>query len=297
MPTISHPLTNFASLLFAFILLAPVDARVIGEDEREPPSDSDIALIRALGLVSCASVADGRRRRSAGTATLVGNSSTVLTAAHIFIDEARGDSEQFRFDPISDCVFRQFGEASEVTFETGFTHTHMGPFWFNAGAPNQDWAVLRTSERLPESAIPLQIALDDNAIDDLSGLQIRMLAFHIDLPNARRFPMVSAGELFGIDYGGYHRLAHTADSGRMSSGAALIYQTDSGQDIVVGINRSSANLQEFNLAVPVSAELEEAVRSLAFGQVPSRRQRLAFDTTSLRTMRTARRRGTEFSVR
>jgi hypothetical protein len=81
--------------------------------------------------------------------------------------------------------------------------------------------------------------------------------------------------LFGIDYRGFPRLAHTADMGRMSSGAAIVHRSAAGEHVVVGVNRSAARLGDFNLAVPLSHELEEALRSFAHGFVPDFRQRLA----------------------
>jgi hypothetical protein len=87
--------------------------------------------------------------------------------------------------------------------------------------------------------------------------------------------MLSEGRLLDVDYGGFPRLAHTADMERMSSGAAIVYRTRDGANIVVAINRSAANLADFNLAVPLSFELLEALRSFAYGQVPLRRQWLA----------------------
>jgi hypothetical protein len=61
----------------------------------------------------------------------------------------------------------------------------------------------------------------------------------------------------------------------MSSGAAIVHRTSSGKNVVVGVNRSSANLGDFNLAVPISVELAEVLNSYAQGQAPILRQRLA----------------------
>jgi len=87
--------------------------------------------------------------------------------------------------------------------------------------------------------------------------------------------MLSEGAMFGINYAGFDRLAHTADTGRMSSGAAIVHRTASGQHVVIGVNRSGANFGDFNLAVPLTAELQEALRSFDFGQVPEFGIRLA----------------------
>ena len=264
------------ALLCALLFIAtPTLARVIGDDGRRPPDASDGDVLRALGLVFCNSMIDGRPRRSAGTATLVGSNTTVLTAAHVFTDEAGRNGPFVRFDPVKDCVFRQFDANSEPIVELAFVQVEMGAYWDNAARPNQDWAVLRLANPPPSAAFALPLALANNAIDDLDGLAIKMLAYHIDVEGGRRSPLRSDGELFGIDYGGFYRLAHTADSGRMSSGAAIIHTTRDGEDIVVGVNRSSANLRDFNLAVPLSVELAEILKSFAFGEVPTRRQRIA----------------------
>lgn len=64
----------------------------------------------------------------------------------------------------------------------------------------------------------------------------------------------------------------------MSSGAAIVHQTGFGEYVVVGINRSSAILGEFNFAVPLTIQLEMVLRSYAWGEVPVPRQRLAAET-------------------
>jgi hypothetical protein len=87
-------------------------------------------------------------------------------------------------------------------------------------------------------------------------------------------PLLSEGRLLDVDYGGFPRLAHTADMERMSSGAAIVHTTPDGTNVVVGINRSAANLADYNLAVPLSYELLETLQSFAHGQVPVWQQSL-----------------------
>jgi hypothetical protein len=106
-------------------------------------------------------------------------------------------------------------------------------------------------------------------------LPIAIAAFHADLDYARRRPVLSEGMLFAVDYAGFLRLAHTADIGRMSSGAAIVYRTPGGRGIVVGVQRSAASFGEFNLGVPVSARLFDTLRSLAWGGVPGSGTELA----------------------
>jgi hypothetical protein len=262
--------------ILSTILLATVAvARVIGEDGRQAPDEDDAEYLSALGLIVCTSVIDGLRRRSAGTGTIVGSRGTILTSAHVLTDDAAPGEQTFKFDIASDCRFRQYDADGDVSVDVGFNQAAMGEFWRNTGSPNHDWAVLRTAAPLPESSTPLSFAASGHAIEDLSGLSIRVLAFHADLRANRRTPRLSEGELFGIDYGGFRRLAHTADTGRMSSGAAIVHRTSSGKNVVVGVNRSSANLGDFNLAVPISVELAEVLNSYARGQAPILRQRLA----------------------
>jgi V8-like Glu-specific endopeptidase len=258
----------------SLLLTTAVTARVIGEDERRAPNEAESDLASALGLVVCNAVVDNQRRRSFGTGTIVGSRSTVLTSAHVLTDD-RATGEAFKFDAASDCVFRQYDAFGNVSAEVEFTLAEIGAFWNNSGAPNQDWAVLRTAAPLPESSTALPFATNGYAIEELAGLSIRILAFHADIRNARRTPRLSEGTLFGIDYAGYRRLAHTADTGRMSSGAAIVHRMRDGQNIVVGVNRSSANLGDFNLAVPMSGELAETLKGFAYGQVPIGGQRFA----------------------
>lgn len=274
MTALRHPVVCLILSGMAF-LAADAYASVIGRDERRAPDAVDAELASAVGLVSCTREFEGRRRRSAGTATLVGNRSTLLTAAHVFEDEAGRSGPHVLFDPVADCSFRQFDLSGAVAYEVEILHAAMGEFRHNAGAPNEDWAILRTASPLPRSAAVIPFAAGNAGLNDLDGLPIRMVAFHVDADGFRRTPLVSQGELFRIDYGGFTRLAHTADTGRMSSGAAMIHRTDAGHDVVVGVNRSSANFGDFNLAVPLTRELTEALRSFAHGQVPQRQQRLA----------------------
>ena len=250
-------------------------AGVIGDDDRRAPGADEIELVRSLGHVFCTKRIDGRSRRSAGTATVVGSPNTILTAAHIFTDRAGPRGPEVSFDPVADCVFRQFDVDGNVSVEVGFLYSDMGDFRRSPGRPNQDWAVLRTSEPLPDSTRALSVANSVSEFDQLIGLSIKILAFHADIEAARRTPLLSEGRLLSVDYGGYRRLAHTADMGRMSSGAAIVHRTTGGEYVVVGVNRSSANLGEFNLAVPLSVELDEILRSYAWGQIPQRNQRLA----------------------
>ena len=253
-------------------------ARVIGEDTRRQPGADEAALLDTIGLVFCSREVDGRRRVGAGTGTIVGSRSTVLTAAHVFTDQAGRQGPRVDFDPVSDCTFRQYDTFGELIVETGFINFEIGAYRRRAGLPNQDWAVLRTGNPLPNAALPF--ADQGSAIDRLSGLPVKILAFHADLRRDRReagrMPLVSEGEVFEVVYGGYTRLAHTADMERMSSGAALVYRTDDGQHVVVGINRSAANLEEFNLAVPLTSELRQVLRSFAFGLAPDYRLRVAY---------------------
>jgi len=257
------------------LLSASAPAGVIGADDRRMPAGEEVELVQALGHVVCSKVVDGVRRRSAGTGTVVGSRSTILTAAHVFTDEAGRRGPEFRFDAVSDCVFRQYDVHSEVSMEVTFALAEMGSFRENPLAPDQDWAVLRTAQPVPGAARALPFANATSEFETLSGLAIKILAFHADTGAYRRIPLLSEGELLSVRYGGDRRLAHTADMGRMSSGAAIVHRIESGEYIVVGINRSSANLGEFNLAVPLSFELEAALRSYAFGQVPMLWQRVA----------------------
>jgi V8-like Glu-specific endopeptidase len=250
-------------------------ASVIGEDGRRKPGPDEADVLSASGLIVCSRVVDGRRRRSAGTGTVVGSRRTVLTAAHVFTDDAQRRGPPVAFEATADCVFRQYDRSGEVSVEVRFSHAEMGAFRYDAGAPNQDWAVLRTIEPLPATTTALPFATNGQDIESLSGLTMEIVAFHADVEDARRFPMLSEGALRAVTYGGFARLAHTADTGRMSSGAAIVHRTQTGLGVVVGINRSSANFGDFNLAVPLSQELQETLRSFAYGQVPARRQRLA----------------------
>lgn len=258
----------------SMMLQAPgVQAGVIGHDDRRAPADNEIGLLRALGLVYCTKVVDGERRRSAGTATIVGGRSTILTAAHIFTDRPDSRGRQVRFDALADCSFRQYDALGSLVAEVPFDSADIGAFHSDPGAPNGDWAVLRTARLLPASAIALPFASE--AAADLTGLSVRIIAFHTDVEGARRIPMVSEGEMLSVRYGGFDRLAHTADTGRMSSGAALIHRTQSGEYVVVGVNRSTAKFGLFNLAVPLTPELDSIIRSHAWGQVPAGDQRVA----------------------
>lgn len=262
-------------LVAGVLLTAGANASVIGEDNRRAPATEDSHLESAVGLIFCTRSFDSGRRRSAGTATIVGNRSTLLTAAHVFEDEAGRQGPRVLFDPVQDCVFRQYDSSGETRFEVEIRRAEMGEFRHNAGAPNQDWAILETAQPLPAPATVIPFASRTTDPSDLAGLSMRMIAFHADVDRARRMPLLSEGALFRIDYGGFTRLAHTADTGRMSSGAAIVHRTPDGQNVVVGVNRSSANFGDFNLAVPLTTELTEALRSFVHGQVPVREHRLA----------------------
>jgi hypothetical protein len=269
------------ALLTALLgLAAPAGAQVlvrtnvIGDDERRTGADGDRDLIAAVGLVVCQR-GDDRWSSSRGTGTVVGNRSTVLTAAHVLATNPARSQTRIDFEP-ADCVFRQYDALGNELVEVGFDRAEIGAFRRNVGLPNEDWAVLRTAAPLPESTTPLAFA--EIALEALAGnarLPIEIAAFHADRDDARRVPMLSEGLLFAIDYAGFQRLAHTADVGRMSSGAAIVRRTSDGRGIVVGLQRSGANFGEFNLGVPVSKELFETLRNFTYGDLPGPRAQLA----------------------
>ena len=260
---------------FAPALFGAAFAGVIGTDDRRAPGDDEVLLVRALGHVVCGRVVDGVRRRSAGTGTIVGSASTILTASHIFTDDAGRRGSAVRFDPVRDCTFRQYDDSGEVTDEVAFIRADLGEDYGNPGAPDDDWAVLKTVRPISGGPVALPFANGSGLSAELAGMRVSILAYHADVRAARRVPLLSEGELKVVNYGGDRRLAHTADMGRMSSGAAIVHRVDDGTFVVVGVNRSSANLGDFNLAVPLTPQLEATLRSHAFGQVPDARQRFA----------------------
>lgn len=212
---------------------------------------------------------------SRGTGTVVGNRSTVLTAAHVLATNPSRAGTSIRFDA-GDCSFRQYDAAGRELVEVRFVRAEFGAFRQNAGLPNEDWAVLRTEQPLPESSLPLAFAeIDVDRLEDYGRLPIAIAAFHADVDFARRVPLLSDGLLFAVEYAGLRRLAHTADIGRMSSGAAIVFRTADGRGIVVGLQRSAANFGEFNLGVPVSAALFAALRNFTWSARPGSAAHLA----------------------
>jgi len=173
------------SLLLTAVLGTPAAAGVIGEDGRRAPGAEDHLLVEALGLIYCAKVVDGRYRRSAGTASIVGNRSTILTAAHVFADDSGRRGPAVRFDAIADCVFRQYDSQGNVTAEVAFQSADMGEYRRNPAAPDQDWAVLRTTAPLPGAHRPLPFANGGEDIFATASLSIRIVAFHADIRAAR----------------------------------------------------------------------------------------------------------------
>lgn len=267
------------SCLTVVVAQSHLMAGVIGPDDRRPPAADETTLLQSLVQVFCAKLIGGIYYRSASTATVVGNRNTILTVAHAFTDRPRSDDPQsvslVHFDPVDDCRFRQFDANGSITFEAAFQSVEMGAFRNDPGTPNDDWAVLKTAQPLPENAVALAFANGSGEPGSFSGLPIKILAFHADLEHARRVPLLSEGKLLSVEYAGHTRLAHTADIGRMSSGAAIVHRTRSGEYIVVGVNRSSANLGEFNLAVPMSGALQRVLNNHARGHVPAHDQRIA----------------------
>jgi len=242
---------------------------VIGDDGRRMAAAGDGAIVTAAGIVDCRRWRDGRPvSGSRGSGTVVGNRSTVLTAAHVMASNPARSRVQVEFEA-ADCVFRQYDAAGAEIVEVRFVRAEFGAFRRHKGLPNEDWAVLRTAEPLPESTTPLAFAeIDLDAIDRDAPLPIVIAAFHADVVDMRRMPLVSEGQLFAVNYAGFSRLAHTADAGRMSSGAAIVHRTADGRNIVVGLQRSGANFGEFNLGVPVQTALFETLRSFVWGDLP-----------------------------
>jgi len=252
-------------------------ANVIGRDERRPADAGDMALLRAVGIVVCARSNDSRPAASRATGSLVGDRRTVLTAAHVFADESLRSGRSVRFDPVDDCSFRQYDSDGEMVSETRFVSAVFGAYRHDSGRPTEDWAVLRTAATLPESSLPLRFA--GLSVDDLppdNPVSIAVLAFHADRRTRRRAPLLSEGELFAVDYAGFRRLAHTADMGRMSSGAAIVHRFPDGQVVAIGVHRSAATHGDYNLAVPIAGELEAALSAATSGDYVDAGERLAF---------------------
>lgn len=270
----------------AFALLLPlagpafpqvlIRTNVIGDDGRHAAAAGDAELITAVGIIDCRRWENGRPiSGSRGSGAVVGNRSTVVTAAHVMASNPARSRVQVEFEA-EDCVFRQYDAGGAEIVEVRFVRAEFGAFRRNKGLPNEDWAVLRTAEPLPESTTPLgfaEIDLDGLARD--ARLPIVIAAFHADVVEMRRVPLVSEGQLFAVDYAGFSRLAHTADAGRMSSGAAIVHRTADGRSLVVGLQRSAANFGEFNLGVPVQTALFETLRSFVWGDLPGSGQQLA----------------------
>ena len=253
-----------------------IRTNVIGDDGRRAAADGDADLITSVGIVDCRRWENGRPiSGSRGSGAVVGNRSTVLTAAHVLASNPERSRVQVEFEA-EDCVFRQYDAVGAETVEVRFVRAEFGAFRRNKSLPNEDWAVLRTAEPLPASATPLGFAeIDLDLLGREARLPIVIAAFHADVVERRRVPLVSEGQLFAVDYAGFSRLAHTADSGRMSSGAAIVHRTADGRSIVVGLQRSAANFGEFNLGVPVQTALYETLRSVVWGALPGSRGQLA----------------------
>lgn len=253
-----------------------IRANVIGDDGRRTAADGDAELINAVGIVECRRGADGRRgSASRGSGTVVGNRSTVLTAAHVMSSNPARSPTPVAFEA-EDCVFRQYDAAGNEQVEIGFVRVEFGAYRHNKGLPNEDWAVLRTAAPLPESTTPLAFAeIDLDGMAREARLPIVIAAFHADVLAMRRVPLVAEGQLFAVDYAAFSRLAHTADAGRMSSGGAIVHRTAGGRSVVVGLHRSAANFGEFNLGVPVQAALFETLRRFAWDDVAVRPGQLA----------------------
>jgi len=249
---------------------------VIGDDGRRMAGDGDAELISSVGIVDCRRWEDGRPSSgSRGSGTVVGNRSTVLTAAHVLASNPARSRVQVEFEA-EDCVFRQYDAGGAEIVEVRFSRAEFGAFRRNKGLPNEDWVVLKTAEPLPEATTPLAFAeIDLEALANDARLPIVVAAFHADVVDMRRVPLVSEGQLFSVRYAGFNRLAHTADAGRMSSGAAIVHRTADGRNIVVGLQRSAANFGEFNLGVPVQTALFETLRSFVWGELPGLGRQLA----------------------
>ena len=277
-----HRVSSVAALALLLSLAGPAVPQVLqrtnvfGEDGRHPAAAGDAALITAVGIVDCRRWENGRPiSGSRGSGTVVGNRSTVLTAAHVMASNPARSRVQVEFDA-ADCVFRQYDAIGAEIVEVRFIRSEFGAYRQNKGLPNEDWAVLKTAEPLPASTTPLPFAeIDLDLLARDTRLPIVIAAFHADVVNTRRVPLLSEGQLFAVDYAGFSRLAHTADAGRMSSGGAIVHRTADGRSFVVGLQRSAANFGEFNLGVPVQTALFETLRSFVWGELPGSGAQLA----------------------
>lgn len=274
-----HPQLAISGLLAGLLLASPGSADVIGSDDRRPPDAGAAQLSSAIGVISCTGEAGSRQRPGRATASVVGNRRTVLTAAHVFTNDT-GTGLAYRAE--TDCRFRQYDADGELIADVGFARAAYGGFVDNTGLPNQDWAVLRTDQALPATTHPLAFtALDFDDLGAGSRLPIATVAFHADRRDdrdwrdRRRTALLSEGALFTVSYAGFRRLAHTADMSRMASGAPLVHRTPDGVERVVGVHRSSAQFGDYNLAVPLTPELEAVLRSFAWGEAPAGGLRLA----------------------
>ncbi len=232
-----------AAITAAVVLLATAHAIVIGSDDRTELEERELEEFAAIGVVASGDV-------PRGTAFLVCDCLTVVTAAHLAIDgygHLPDQGVEFLHD-------RHQGTPHLFDKATVSLAASARPGSYD---PQTDWLIARLVRPVPD-CLPLQYKVPDR----VEGWKtVSMIGFQSDL-GAKRISRECSTSAVLADKG---LLIHMCDGAAGSSGSPLLI-TD-GTDLhparrAVAIQSGEARYLGFNVAVLFSGEFEKALGKL-----------------------------------
>lgn len=229
-----------AFVLATVVPLMMTHALVIGHDDRVELADHEREEFKAVGLI-----ASGDLPR--GTAFLVCDCFTIVTAAHLALDvHGRAADEEIEF------LHEGHNGAPHLLERATISTTHVAKN--GSYDPQTDWLIARLSRAVPNCR-SLQYE-KSNRVE--TWKKVSMIGFHADVAGKRISKHCSTSPV--LSHKGL--LVHMCDAGAGSSGSPLLIVDESDLNHrahVVAIQSGAENYLGFNVAVLFSAEFEQTL--------------------------------------
>ena len=206
---------------------------VIGEDSRQDPnafpSSNDSQKYRAVGVLICRNpnLPPGKQFLSAGTATLVENSQTIMTVAHNLVDKSGT-----LLTKIENCSFNIVSDGGEILQSVNLARAKgvQNPSSENidgAATAQNDWAVARLATPIT-GVVPFRVASPGEQLS--VNAKIKICSFSHDVANPRIKRCLSGtyknSGMDNVFFKNPNVLLHDIDTNGNSSGAPIFIEVN-----------------------------------------------------------------------
>ena len=241
-------------------------------DEKQPDmryqlKASEVAQYGGIGRIEC----ESSGRRSAGTAFVAGDRSTVITVAHYNTGVLPDGTSYIHGEGA--CTFNLYNvDGSQRIFATQFTRFASSE-WDLVSNPEftEDWSILKLAAPVPREVQPMTLALADTALTgtrkEAVGYRTHLVGFNVDKkvktrptislhcqPKYRWLKHQQNDDATGEGYA----ISHTCDTGPGSSGSPLILIVND-KLFALAINTADGT-GNYNVAIPFPASFEREWR-------------------------------------